>query len=746
MSLAAMLSLLAAAVLLAGASNVVPDDKKVEALVDRLLSEKLDELTSRIRNETEAEWQRVFARFQDETLQRTGAAPPAQHGTARRTRTRRDLSGSCHARGGQALDACADVTTLSAIQAQPMYLSSRTPAPGSLLASPNFFPATGAEDLLVFTLTPNNSWTGYSTIGNFAGRFDTCLAQASYLRCLTATDCSAVTKNNVAQLVFAWDPFQQQWSDTGLGASGSQDSASLLTTFRPIVANGVKGLTHFSPDGISEFIVPASFDEDVGGSATPTRQCVDAWIYAGSTYGWAKYQDCAWTGRGTSAVKAFQIAGEQYLVSTNKVDRVYSAGGSGALLLENYTQAAFVHKWSARTQDNYGSDHPSGFFLFGGEYTGGQYSPSSPGFAPDYGNNGANVFQIIDGLNGAVDVEVFSILDMTFLAVSESLTNANCGAAGIGDGSVPPSCQDVRVNSHVFVFDATQPNPRGDCPAPGANTVVPGCQVFAGAFVPLQTLPTQNARSMHYFSVATSDIVYHFLAVAEHRDNALQAVNSSIWLWNGREFGLFQELETEFAMRFRSFTVGTDTFIAVANRGCPEVDREPDYVSYARCDGAAIVGRTRVWMFDPAAIQFVLVNETLTSGTLHPFGADFAQLPPGEAADSVLQGYPAAPHGLAVFQLPSFSTLTGFAAPVQYLVIANHRFNFTTTDGPSLIPKNLFSANFAIAPVGVCGWSISTSLARRASAPNSTRWPSPRPTTPSSSSTSRRALMAVIIC
>ena len=284
-----------------------------------------------------------------------------------------------------------DVTTLAEISGEPVHLTSRTQ---STTLNPNYFATTRAENFHFFTLTGSNSYYANSSVGSFPGVFDACLAQASYQRCITASDCSSTTKNHVAQNVYSWDAFNMQWNDTGVGASGSQDSADLLTSYRPVVANGVKSLTHFSPDGITDFLIPSSFDEDLGRSPTPTRQCADVWVYVDNSHGWAKYQDCAWTGQGSRSIKAFQINGEQYIVQTNMVDRIYSTSNLSVILVENYTQPAFVFKWSRRTQDNYGQFHPRGFFLSGGEHTGGTHAPSNPAYVKDIGNNGANVFQV----------------------------------------------------------------------------------------------------------------------------------------------------------------------------------------------------------------------------------------------------------------------------------------------------------------------------------------------------------------
>jgi hypothetical protein len=276
---------------------------------------------------------------------------------------------------------------LSEIQGSPLYVESETQT------SKNYLPSTAAEDFLFFTLTQPNSMTVVSDIGQYQALLNSCLVQVQSQRCIDES-CSSLTKNHVAQPVLSWEPFSQTWRQEGPGASGSQDPETILTSYRPVVANGVKGLTHFSPDGVHDFLIPASFDEDLGSSTSPTEQCTDVWIYVGLDRGWRKYQDCAWKGHGTRAIKAFKIDGEQYIVQANMVQRIYSSLDHTSILMENYTQPSFVFKWSSRTRDNFDDFYPNGFFLSGGEQTQGQFPPSHPRFSSDIGNNGANVFQV----------------------------------------------------------------------------------------------------------------------------------------------------------------------------------------------------------------------------------------------------------------------------------------------------------------------------------------------------------------
>jgi hypothetical protein len=263
----------------------------------------------------------------------------------------------------------------------------------------------------------------------------------------------------------------------------------------------------------------------------------------------------------------------------------------------------------------------------------------------------------------------------------------------------------VEVNSHIFAFDSTVSNPRGDCPSSSSNANLTGCQDFVGAFVPFQTLPTKGARSVHHFTVQVTGATHHFLAVAEHRDNHLNSVNSSIWKWNGREFGLFQRIDSNYATDITSFTVNGDVFLVVSNRGCPEIERESDAASFARCDAQKTIGRARLWTYDPFKDAFVEFEESDTMGTLHAFGANF--LDGATDADDALLGSSAVPHGVATYQLPTFQQSTGFGTPQPYVAIANHRLTRNDLVGACPdddlnvchFPRNVFSVSVDVSQV-----------------------------------------------
>lgn len=265
-------------------------------------------------------------------------------------------------------------------------------------ANPEFIPTTAAQDFVFFKLTQANA----GTVSTFFRTLpvDICLASVAYMRCTTAA-CDALTRNNVPQKIYSFnpDPASRRFNERGAGSTGPSSGTGFPNRYRPVVGNGVRALVHFSPDGVQDFVVPASFDEDVTntGTVSPTTQCGTVWRYQGATVaagGYARYQDCIWSGKGTRHVAAFKINGEQFLLHTSMVDRRYT---NGTLVAEQYRGLPnFLLKWSSRTLDNRFRSRPFGFFLSGGENLaqGATLPTSDPAFSPFFGNNGANTFQV----------------------------------------------------------------------------------------------------------------------------------------------------------------------------------------------------------------------------------------------------------------------------------------------------------------------------------------------------------------
>ncbi|EGD82496.1 hypothetical protein PTSG_03144 [Salpingoeca rosetta] len=540
----------------------------------------------------------------------------------------------------------------------------------------DFFPTTRAQDFTFFRLTNANAGNA-STILNTDVPRNACIAVASAERCVDST-CTSLSKNDVPQRVYSWQPVTQAWTDAGPGAAVEAGTGV-------ITGNGIVGLTHFSPDKEQDMIIPASFSSDITSTNfRPFEQCGDVWRYQGEGQGYHKYLDCAWTTHGARHVEHFAINGEHFILQTNMVKRQYFLG---QVVSETFTSVPnFILKWSARTTDNQGQEQQHGFFLTGGEQTNGTLSPDDAAYNENIGNNGANVWQVFGSLSGVVHAKVFDIRGETFLAFAEYVSDKAC--TSLDAQSVFPSCWDVEISSHVFKYDPRSDNPRGDCIAPGNPA---GCQEFQGEFKPYQTLRTVGARHIEAFSVSTTGSVQHFLAVAESHDNGLETASSTIYRWNGYRFGVFQKLDTLFAEKFEFFEIEGQAHLAVTNRGCPPLERNTSFAACGTADSAN-VGRTQVYYYDVFTDEFRLLKETAELGELHAYGSST-----NEDGALVLENGGQGPVGLAVFQLPRFE-LVRFTETVTYVAVANARILETNTVGscpntsPVLCsrPENLF--------------------------------------------------------
>jgi hypothetical protein len=274
-------------------------------------------------------------------------------------------------------------------------------------ADPVYFPTTSAENYLFFQLTPANAGSS----SNFLGQefnLNTCLMAISSQRCNNSNCTGALTANSVPQKIYSWDPQSQLWWERGPGATGPSSGPGFPGSYAPILANGVKGADHFSPDTVQDYIVLAPFRSDVINASnitSPTSQCGSIWRYTGSS--WSSYQSCEWYGNGTRSVNAFTLNKEQYLAYTSMVSQQYE---NGSLIKEQFRGLPnFVLKWSSRRTDNRGAARPYGFFLSGGEALapGQQLQSGEPGYNASVGNNGTNVFQV--GEEGVENVSALKV-------------------------------------------------------------------------------------------------------------------------------------------------------------------------------------------------------------------------------------------------------------------------------------------------------------------------------------------------
>lgn len=288
---------------------------------------------------------------------------------------------------------------------------------------------------------------------------------------------------------------------------------------------------------------------------------------------------------------------------------------------------------------------------------------------------------------------------MTYIAFAEQVSNKQCGANGV---TGLPSCETLVVNSHIYYFDPTEDNTAGDC---GTEPAAVGCQNFMGKFKLLQTIITSGAQSIHFFETSITGQRSYYLAVAESRSSgsSSQPAQSSIWKFNGREFGLFQKLDTNYGEDFDSFVKDRQTFLIGASRGCPVYDDEPDAIL---CNTTTNKARTRIWYFDPFNDIFVLQPETLDTGTLHVFGANFEG---AATADDAMIGTSGQPVSVTTFAMKKFDFVTNTETDlIQYVAIGNDAIKETLSVGicPNATrsichaPWNMFSVSTVSTSVG----------------------------------------------
>ncbi|MGA1826603.1 MAG: hypothetical protein ACMUIP_18270 [bacterium] len=87
-------------------------------------------------------------------------------------------------------------------------------------------------------------------------------------------------------------------------------------------------------------------------------------------------------------------------------------------------------------------------------------------------------------------------------------------------------------------------------------------QIYAqDLFYECQSIPTQGAVDWESFSIGTDT----FLTVANYYNGSTYNLDSKIYKWNGSVFEEFQSIPTHGAMDWESFSIGFDTFLAVVN-------------------------------------------------------------------------------------------------------------------------------------------------------------------------------------
>jgi len=77
----------------------------------------------------------------------------------------------------------------------------------------------------------------------------------------------------------------------------------------------------------------------------------------------------------------------------------------------------------------------------------------------------------------------------------------------------------------------------------------------------IQSIATNGGINFKHFTIGTN----HYLAVANYSNDSTSNINSAIYKWNSTQFVKIQSIATNGAFYFQSFIVGTDTYLAIAN-------------------------------------------------------------------------------------------------------------------------------------------------------------------------------------
>jgi hypothetical protein len=81
-------------------------------------------------------------------------------------------------------------------------------------------------------------------------------------------------------------------------------------------------------------------------------------------------------------------------------------------------------------------------------------------------------------------------------------------------------------------------------------------------FVEFQSIPTFGAHDWEFFTIGSDT----YLALANERDDSTHNIDSKVYRWNGTSFAEFQSIPTSGVWDWESFTIGSDAYLVVANR------------------------------------------------------------------------------------------------------------------------------------------------------------------------------------
>ena len=234
--------------------------------------------------------------------------------------------------------------------------------------------------------------------------------------------------------------------------------------------------------------------------------------------------------------EAFAIGSDTYLVVANFTD-----GNTGILnsYIYRWNGTSFVEFQSIVT--NRAADWEA-FTIDGDNYLA---LASKTNFGSVIYRWNGNAFVEVQTIptNGAFDWEAFTIGNDTYLAVANSY-----------DGTTH------NVDSRVYRWDGI-------------------------AFIEEQAIPTNDALDWEAFTIGSDT----YLAVANHYDDVTYNISSRIYRWNGSAFVEVQTIPTNGAFDWEAFTIGNDTYLAVANSYASNYDGYNVDSRIYRWDGVSFV-------------------------------------------------------------------------------------------------------------------------------------------------------------
>lgn len=296
-----------------------------------------------------------------------------------------------------------------------------------------------------------------------------------------------------------------------LGFQVDVNSSKILQfeEFQSISTNGAAS-THYFNIGSLRFLAVSQYRNSSGSSNIPSN------IYKWNGTAFELFQSIPTNGG--RYFEPFQIGSDYYFLVSNHTSN------------SGYEIQSKIYKWNGTDFEEFQSIDTKGianseFFQIGTDYY--------LAVANHMDNSGRNTqskiykwngtafaeFQSID-TNGAMHWEFFEINGTSYIVLMNYYNSTN-----------------FNIPSIVYKWNGT-------------------------TFVEYQSIDTNGAMDSHIFQIG-NDL---YMAIANHQNgNSSYEIPSKIYRWNGTGFEFFQSIDTNGAVDWESFRVGTDTYLAVAN-------------------------------------------------------------------------------------------------------------------------------------------------------------------------------------